>query len=145
MPKAYLSEGEPEREPGQIALQVCRLSACARASCAYVWLPVMSARLVGSPLGIYYASRMLWCIKRFPSSIFHLPYCVYHHRALVADRSCSVARNLKNISRKICICKKSFFTFVQFSAISSVLWRLAPSCFPLLLFRFWWYNKLPLC
>lgn len=31
MPKAYLSEGEPEREPGQIALQVCRLSACARA------------------------------------------------------------------------------------------------------------------
>lgn len=53
MPKAYLSEGEPEREPGQIALQACRLSACARASCAYVRLPVMSARLAGSPLGIY--------------------------------------------------------------------------------------------
>nr|DAN77592.1 MAG TPA: hypothetical protein [Microviridae sp.] len=36
MPKAYLSEGEPEREPRQIAIQVCRLSACARVSCAYV-------------------------------------------------------------------------------------------------------------
>nr|DAW38653.1 MAG TPA: hypothetical protein [Microviridae sp.] len=39
----------------------------------------------------------------------------------MADRSCSVARNLKDISRKICIFKKKFFTFVQFSAISSVL------------------------
>ena len=119
MPKAYLSEGEPEREPGQIALQVCRLSACARVSRAYVRLPVMSARLAGSPLGIYL--RISYALMYKTVSIFHLPYCVYHHRALVADRSCSVARNLKNISRKICICKKKFLTFVQFSAISSVL------------------------